>query len=310
MTGLAGFTHGPAPMQPASASVRNWLIVVAAMIFLMIVLGALTRLTESGLSMVEWRPVTGWLPPLSDDSVAGGAAEISFVAAGPIGESWFQRGRIQTDLLAGVPASPVGSADRRRRRAAARLVLAARAAVARPQAAAGGPAGAGRPARRAGLGDGGVGPGRPALGQPLPAGRPSAAGGGALRLHGLAGARARRRRRAATIRKTPARSDRADRLPVRRADLRRADGGPARRHRAQHLPHHVGLLDPARHVRSVAMVDQSVRERHDHAVHPSLARQAAGAGRDRAGDRARAGPRRWPPAPWRWCSSASESPRS
>jgi len=60
------FTHGPAAMQAAPASVRNWLIVVAAMIFFMIVIGALTRLTESGLSMVEWRPVTGWLPPLSD----------------------------------------------------------------------------------------------------------------------------------------------------------------------------------------------------------------------------------------------------
>src|SRR4051812_25321919 len=60
------FTHGPADMQPVPASVRNWLIVVAAMIFFMIVIGALTRLTESGLSMVEWRPVTGWLPPLSD----------------------------------------------------------------------------------------------------------------------------------------------------------------------------------------------------------------------------------------------------
>ena len=53
-------------MQPAPASVRNWLIVVAAMIFFMIAIGALTRLTESGLSMVEWRPVTGWLPTLSD----------------------------------------------------------------------------------------------------------------------------------------------------------------------------------------------------------------------------------------------------
>ena len=53
-------------MQLVPASVRNWLFVVAAMIFFMIVIGALTRLTESGLSMVEWRPVTGWLPPLSD----------------------------------------------------------------------------------------------------------------------------------------------------------------------------------------------------------------------------------------------------
>src|SRR5262245_25920436 len=53
-------------MQTVSASVRNWLIVVAAMIFFMIVLGALTRLSESGLSMVEWKPVTGWLPPIGD----------------------------------------------------------------------------------------------------------------------------------------------------------------------------------------------------------------------------------------------------
>ncbi|MBI3197166.1 MAG: COX15/CtaA family protein [Rhodospirillales bacterium] len=64
--GASGFAHGPASMQTAPVSVRNWLIVVAAMILFMIALGALTRLTESGLSMVEWRPVTGWLPPLSE----------------------------------------------------------------------------------------------------------------------------------------------------------------------------------------------------------------------------------------------------
>lgn len=43
-----------------------WLVVLAAMVFVMIVLGGLTRLTGSGLSMVEWQPITGWLPPLSD----------------------------------------------------------------------------------------------------------------------------------------------------------------------------------------------------------------------------------------------------
>lgn len=53
-------------MQQVPTSVRLWLILVAGMIFFMIMIGALTRLTESGLSMVEWRPVTGWLPPLSD----------------------------------------------------------------------------------------------------------------------------------------------------------------------------------------------------------------------------------------------------
>jgi len=71
-------------MQTVPVSVRNWLIVVAAMIFLMIVLGALTRLSESGLSMVEWRPVTGWLPPMSD---ATWQAELQKYLASPQGRS-------------------------------------------------------------------------------------------------------------------------------------------------------------------------------------------------------------------------------
>ncbi len=72
----------PAALSPAPASVRRWLIVIAAMIFLMIVIGALTRLTESGLSMVEWRPVTGWLPPLSD---AAWQAELQKYLSSPQG---------------------------------------------------------------------------------------------------------------------------------------------------------------------------------------------------------------------------------
>jgi cytochrome c oxidase assembly protein subunit 15 len=43
-----------------------WLLAVCAMIFAMVVLGGVTRLTFSGLSMVEWEPVTGWLPPLTE----------------------------------------------------------------------------------------------------------------------------------------------------------------------------------------------------------------------------------------------------
>lgn len=46
-------------------AVACWLLTVAASVFVMIVLGGLTRLTGSGLSMVDWRPITGWLPPLS-----------------------------------------------------------------------------------------------------------------------------------------------------------------------------------------------------------------------------------------------------
>lgn len=49
-----------------SIRVSNWLFTVAATVFVMIVVGAITRLTESGLSMVEWRPLIGTLPPLSD----------------------------------------------------------------------------------------------------------------------------------------------------------------------------------------------------------------------------------------------------
>jgi cytochrome c oxidase assembly protein subunit 15 len=46
-------------------AVRLWLFAAAAMIFLTLVVGGATRLTESGLSIVEWKPVTGVLPPLS-----------------------------------------------------------------------------------------------------------------------------------------------------------------------------------------------------------------------------------------------------
>jgi cytochrome c oxidase assembly protein subunit 15 len=45
--------------------VACWLLAVAAMIFAMVVIGGITRLTESGLSITEWKPVSGVIPPLS-----------------------------------------------------------------------------------------------------------------------------------------------------------------------------------------------------------------------------------------------------
>lgn len=47
-------------------AVRLWLLAAAAMIFLTLIAGGATRLTESGLSITEWKPVTGVLPPLSE----------------------------------------------------------------------------------------------------------------------------------------------------------------------------------------------------------------------------------------------------
>lgn len=64
-------TAGPAAAAARERNLRAigiWLLVVTALVFGMIVLGGVTRLTESGLSMVEWRPVTGWLPPLSQEA--------------------------------------------------------------------------------------------------------------------------------------------------------------------------------------------------------------------------------------------------
>jgi cytochrome c oxidase assembly protein subunit 15 len=55
-----------APSETANRLIRLWLYAVAALIFAMVVVGGATRLTESGLSIVEWKPVTGALPPLSE----------------------------------------------------------------------------------------------------------------------------------------------------------------------------------------------------------------------------------------------------
>ena len=47
-------------------AVRIWLVIVAALIVCTLMVGGATRLTESGLSIVEWKPVTGTIPPLTD----------------------------------------------------------------------------------------------------------------------------------------------------------------------------------------------------------------------------------------------------
>ncbi len=47
-------------------AIANWLYTVAFLVFIMVVVGGITRLTESGLSITEWKPVTGALPPLSE----------------------------------------------------------------------------------------------------------------------------------------------------------------------------------------------------------------------------------------------------
>ncbi len=56
---------GAAASGKGRRAIGIWLLVLCTMVFVMLVIGGLTRLTHSGLSMVEWKPITGWLPPLS-----------------------------------------------------------------------------------------------------------------------------------------------------------------------------------------------------------------------------------------------------
>src|SRR5712672_318048 len=48
-------------------AVRWWLVSIAALIAIMVLVGGATRLTEAGLSIIEWKPVTGTLPPFSQE---------------------------------------------------------------------------------------------------------------------------------------------------------------------------------------------------------------------------------------------------
>ena len=52
--------------QGARGLIRGWLMALFALVVVMIVVGGLTRLTDSGLSITEWKPVTGAMPPMSE----------------------------------------------------------------------------------------------------------------------------------------------------------------------------------------------------------------------------------------------------
>jgi heme a synthase len=52
--------------EPRPGALARWLLAVALLVALIVVVGGITRLTESGLSITEWKPVTGAVPPLSE----------------------------------------------------------------------------------------------------------------------------------------------------------------------------------------------------------------------------------------------------
>ena len=65
-----GALSATAPDRARPRAVAAWLLVCCALVFAMVVVGGVTRLTHSGLSIVEWQPIVGTLPPLSDARVA------------------------------------------------------------------------------------------------------------------------------------------------------------------------------------------------------------------------------------------------
>lgn len=52
--------------QTSSRAISNWLLIGVLMILVQVILGGITRLTESGLSITEWKPITGALPPMNE----------------------------------------------------------------------------------------------------------------------------------------------------------------------------------------------------------------------------------------------------
>jgi cytochrome c oxidase assembly protein subunit 15 len=56
----------PADRPRSLAPVRTWLFILAALVVAMVAVGGATRLTGSGLSITEWKPVTGAIPPLTE----------------------------------------------------------------------------------------------------------------------------------------------------------------------------------------------------------------------------------------------------
>jgi len=56
----------PAAPAPRPKAIARWLLFVACLVFAMVVVGGITRLTESGLSIVRWDPLSGAIPPIGD----------------------------------------------------------------------------------------------------------------------------------------------------------------------------------------------------------------------------------------------------
>lgn len=83
MTAAVAAAAPASPLIPAKgvALVRAWLLLIALMVYAMILVGGATRLTDSGLSITEWKPLLGAFPPMSEAAWADAFAKYQSMTA-------------------------------------------------------------------------------------------------------------------------------------------------------------------------------------------------------------------------------------
>ncbi|WP_037227126.1 heme A synthase [Roseobacter sp. GAI101] len=74
----------------ARGAIRGWLFILFALVFVMIAVGGLTRLTDSGLSITEWKPFTGAMPPLNEADWQSEFAKYQEIDEFKVQNSWMQ----------------------------------------------------------------------------------------------------------------------------------------------------------------------------------------------------------------------------
>ena len=154
-------------------AVRRWLGFVLLTLFVLVLVGGATRLTGSGLSITEWKPIHGVIPPLNDVEWQEEFELYKRIPQYSADEQRHDGRELQVDLLVGMGAPAARPFHRYRLRAAARLLLGDRTDRTAVALAARRRAGARRLPGLHRLVDGFLGAGGTGLGQPVPARRPS-----------------------------------------------------------------------------------------------------------------------------------------
>ena len=93
-------------------AVRWWLISVAILIAIMVLVGGATRLTESGLSIVEWKPLAGTLPPLNQEQWQQAFEALQDHSAISRNQCRHESRPVQDDFLVGMEPPAARARDR------------------------------------------------------------------------------------------------------------------------------------------------------------------------------------------------------